>query len=374
VVYRLRLPVQVGEWLAHLHGHDPVAGTEVAAALVALMSAEELPGPPLVTIPTKPQPQDAREVLDYGYHELLEHLGVVRRRVAHIASRRRAAELLLETMREDPDVDPVVLADSERQVAEARQLEDQVTGQVQRLQARVDAFRTRKEVLKATYTAKEAQARIREAFEELGEALDEVDDEETDAAAEEDDDAVPEQAAPGLEGSADSDIQVLTADPFGADIGVLFAVEPPGTITVLTVLEGRDTIEASMGDALDVAGELLGETRAEAFAADADEDWQAFGGTEEFLTWLAPERNAAIARRAATLATAVSLRDLREGRGLSLGALASLTGLSELTLADIERLGPRSATVLQYLAAYQRALGVRLELTAVIDGEPHVLF
>ena len=44
----------------------------------------------------------------------------------------------------------------------------------QRLQARVDAFRTRKETVKATYSAAEAQTRINEAFTGLNEEMGDI--------------------------------------------------------------------------------------------------------------------------------------------------------------------------------------------------------
>jgi phage shock protein A len=52
--------------------------------------------------------------------------------------------------------------------------EEKLTGASQRLQAKVDAFRTKKETIKATYTAAEAQTRINEAFTGISEELGEV--------------------------------------------------------------------------------------------------------------------------------------------------------------------------------------------------------
>jgi phage shock protein A len=370
------MPVQVGEWLADLHGRDPVAAREVAAALVVLMTAEDLPGPPLVTVPVAAEPQDPREALDYRYQQLLAHLQVVRRKLAGIAARRGRAESLLEAMRVDPDVDPAVLADGERQLAETRQREEAVTVQARRLADRVDAYRSRKETIKAVYAAAEARARVREAFTELGEPLDdgqEVGVQAKPGNGKYEADSAPDETASDSPDEADADIRVLAADRLGADVRILFAPEPTGAVTLLTVLEGREAVDASMSEALDLARELLDEIRSDDAAADAPEDWQEFGGTPELLNWLAPESSAAIARRAASLATAVSLRDLRLRRGVTLSELARATGISARELATIERDGPESATFVHYLAAYLQHLGGRLELVARVDGEQHTL-
>ena len=52
--------------------------------------------------------------------------------------------------------------------------EEKLTLASQRLQAKVDAFRTRKETIKATYTAAEAQTKINEAFSGISEEMGDV--------------------------------------------------------------------------------------------------------------------------------------------------------------------------------------------------------
>jgi hypothetical protein len=47
--YRLRMPAEIADWLAGLASSEPEAAAEVGAALVALMGAATVPGPPLVT-------------------------------------------------------------------------------------------------------------------------------------------------------------------------------------------------------------------------------------------------------------------------------------------------------------------------------------
>ena len=52
--------------------------------------------------------------------------------------------------------------------------EEKLTLAQQRLQAKVEAFRTRKETIKATYTAAEAQTRINEAMSGIGDEMGDV--------------------------------------------------------------------------------------------------------------------------------------------------------------------------------------------------------
>jgi phage shock protein A len=66
------------------------------------------------------------------------------------------------------------LADLQTQYAALQGEEEKLTNASQRLQAKVDAFRTRKETIKATYTAAEAQTRINEAFTGISEEMGDV--------------------------------------------------------------------------------------------------------------------------------------------------------------------------------------------------------
>jgi hypothetical protein len=166
-------------------------------------------------------------------------------------------------------------------------------------------------------------------------------------------------------------VRELNADPLGADVRILFAIEPDDTVTLLAVLEGTESIIADLDDALGLAAELLDEIRADGqpdTTGEAQEDWLEFDRTVSFLERFFADRDGAIIERAAALATAASLAGLRQQRGVSLAALARATGISERRLDAIERDGPRSAA-LHELAAYLRQLGGRLELAASLDGQ-----
>jgi phage shock protein A len=66
------------------------------------------------------------------------------------------------------------LNDLQVQYAQLQGEEEKLTVASQRLQQKVDAFRTRKETIKATYTAAEAQTRINEAFSGISEEMGDV--------------------------------------------------------------------------------------------------------------------------------------------------------------------------------------------------------
>ena len=66
------------------------------------------------------------------------------------------------------------IADLEAQHAQLQGEEEKLTLASQRLQAKVESFRTRKETIKATYTAAEAQTRIGEAFSGISEEMGDV--------------------------------------------------------------------------------------------------------------------------------------------------------------------------------------------------------
>jgi len=144
--------------------------------------------------------EDPRETLDYSYQRQLELLQKVRRGVADVATSRKRVELqanglntqidklneqakkALEVGREDLAREALTrksglqqqLGDLQTQHAQLQGEEEKLVRASQRLQAKVDAFRTRKETIKATYSAAEAQTRINEAFTGIGEEMGDV--------------------------------------------------------------------------------------------------------------------------------------------------------------------------------------------------------
>jgi phage shock protein A len=144
--------------------------------------------------------EDPRETLDYSYQRQLELLQKVRRGVADVATSRKRVELQIQKLeqqsgkledqsraaltqgREDLAREALSrrsgltgqIDDLKTQHADLQQKEQQLTGAAQRLQAKVDSFRTRKETIKATYTAAQAQTEISEAFSGISEEMGDV--------------------------------------------------------------------------------------------------------------------------------------------------------------------------------------------------------
>ena len=144
--------------------------------------------------------EDPRETLDYSYQRQLDLLAKVRRGVADVATSRKRVELQVNQLeaqstklqgqaekaisvgREDLAREALTrksgltsqIADLKAQHAQLQGEEEKLTLAQQRLQAKVESFRTRKETIKATYTAAEAQTRINEAMSGIGEEMGDV--------------------------------------------------------------------------------------------------------------------------------------------------------------------------------------------------------
>ena len=144
--------------------------------------------------------EDPRETLDYSYQRQLDLLSKVRRGVADVATSRKRVELQVNQLeqqsaklqdqaqkaismgREDLAREALTrrsglttqINDLKVQHAQLQGEEEKLTLAQQRLQAKVEAFRTRKETIKATYTAAEAQTRINEAMSGIGDEMGDV--------------------------------------------------------------------------------------------------------------------------------------------------------------------------------------------------------
>jgi hypothetical protein len=161
----------------------------------------------------------------------------------------------------------------------------------------------------------------------------------------------------------------LRADPLGADVRILCAVEPLDTLTLLAVLEGKDVIDAHRDRAIRLASDLLAEMRAEAvledesptLAHDTAASELTFTDAATFLARLFPDSGGHVARRAADLTAGSTLRELRRHSGLSIDDLRQRTGMQAEELWALETSGLRSAR-LSDVAAYVRALGATLTL------------
>jgi len=394
VSYLLRMSGEIHDWLVGPHHTDPPAAVLAGQALAALMSEGASLGPPLVVPVAAAWPEDLVAALDSSYEHRLERLQVLRRRAAEAAwlvkdvqaqiDELESAQARLKEQRgraleegrpEDVEKADRQLAAAQRDATQARQLVPWITEteawlrtRLQRLQARTDAFRTRKEILKARYTAARAELQVDDQMPDPGPAEEEA---TTKAVARlrevtaEIERELGRQPLP--EGLLELRPGALGA-PGNAGIQVIFAVEPPGTALLIAVLEDREAARDHYRDAVLLSADVLREARAgqaaEASARGYD-DIASFTG--EFFAGQAAE----IETGAAALAArnrAHTLAEQRTRLGLTQTEVAQRMGVPRDQVAAIERADP-STTDVQTLAAYIAALGGRLEITADFAGD-----
>src|SRR4029453_8889410 len=144
--------------------------------------------------------EDPRETLDYSYEKQLELLQKMRRGVADVATSRKRIELQAQQLQSSAakleSQAKQALAQNREDLARealarrsgiATQLgalqvqhdqlkteEGKLVDAQRRLQTKIEAFRTRKETIKATYTAAEAQTKVGEAISGISEEMGDV--------------------------------------------------------------------------------------------------------------------------------------------------------------------------------------------------------
>jgi phage shock protein A len=395
VGYPLRMSDEIHDWLADLHQTDPAAALLVGQALAALMSEGTSLGPPLVVPVAATWPQDLLVALDASYQHRLERLQAVRKRVAEaawlvkdlaeqvdelesaqarLADRRDRA--LEEGRTQDVEQAARQLAAAEQDATKARRLlpwitetEHWLAARSQRLQARTDAFRVRKELLKATYTAARAEVELAE---EMASAVQPDPEAAAKAAARLRDATAQIERELGRQPLPAGLLELRPGAPGDGEIRLIFAVEPPGTALLIAVLEGRDTARDQYREAVTLSAEVLLEARtgqAPEASARGYDDTRSL--VEEFLPGQAAEVDAG----AAALVARNRARTLAEQRtrlGLTQTEVAERMGILPEQVAAIERADPGTTDV-RTLTAYVDALGGRLELTAEFGGDRIVL-
>ena len=141
--------------------------------------------------------EDPRETLDLSYEKQLESLTKVRRSVADVATARKRIELQAAQLQKQADKlqeqakgalaqgnEPLArealarraalgeqLSDLQTQHQQVKEQEDRLIETSQRLQAQVEQFRTKKETLKASYTAAQAQTQVGEAVSGISKSM-----------------------------------------------------------------------------------------------------------------------------------------------------------------------------------------------------------
>ena len=144
--------------------------------------------------------EDPRETLDFAYEKQMEMLKKVKRGVVEMVTTKRRIEQQASKVRENilmldkqasqalnadrEDLARVALQRKQASLIELEGLDEQIsnleleqqklTQSEQRLQAKVQAFRTKKEITKAQYNAAQAQVKIGAALSGLSEEMGDV--------------------------------------------------------------------------------------------------------------------------------------------------------------------------------------------------------
>ena len=144
--------------------------------------------------------EDPRETLDYSYEKQLEMLQNVKRGVVEMVTAKRRIQQQADRVQENiarldrqarqaveagrDDLARLALERKQTSLIELEGLDEQIAGMgreqekltqaEQRLQAKVDAFRNQKEIIKAQYTAAQAQVRIGAALGGISEEMGDV--------------------------------------------------------------------------------------------------------------------------------------------------------------------------------------------------------
>jgi hypothetical protein len=231
--YALAMSDEVHDWLAGLRDGDPLIAGYVTQALTALMKQGASLAAPVVVSTEHAWPSALAGELDRRYTEELEKMQQARREVA------------------DPAADAGTVA------------------RVQRRQVRTDAFRVRKEVLKARYVAAHSRILIYQSISASGLAGDEGgqqegDDRESLSEAEASlRDVVAEMEQElGQQAWPDGLMELRPGAPGDVGVRVLFAVEPQGTALLLSAIEGSEAVEEHYGQAIVLSADILRRVRA----------------------------------------------------------------------------------------------------------------
>lgn len=412
---RLRMSEEIRGWLTDLRASDPPAARLVGAALTALLGEGAGLGPPMVVSLAPPVAQgDLPEALDRLYQQRLDLLQTVRRGVSDAAMLTRRVRLqvteleslqarlgaqrrrAIEAGRQDLAAEAAAeLAAADEQVARLRRLlpgaieaERKLTEQGQRAQLRVDAFRTRKEVLKAAYVAAQAERAVDEAVAAVDQDAGDPGGRDKDPAAsvtaagdrlreitreiEQELRAEPVMAGFGDHRPLPGLMELRPGSPGDSQVRILFAIEPPGTALLIAVLEGGGDVLDQYNEAVLLSSDLLRRVRA---GRAPEATAHAFDDAESFLDAFFPGEASEMEASAAALADGNRARTLAEQRtraGLTQAQVAERMGVRQERVSAIERAEP-GATEVRTLAGYVEALGGRLEIIADFGGNRVVL-
>lgn len=377
--YRLQMSAEIHDWLADLRGTDPPAAMLVGQALTALAEEGDGLAPPLViSLADWPRPEELPEALEACYVAWLESMGVMRHQVAEATTLRKDIERQLAELQAASESAPAQdqVAELQRLLTGVIETEEKLTAASLDQQTRASAFRTRKEVLKAAYTAARAEYLIEQAW----------DQDVGDSALQQEEAGSPVLGAAARlrevtremerelrrQVPADRLRELRPGAPGDSGIRILFAVEPAGTALLIAVLEGRDAVRDHYREAVFRSAEVLRRVQA---GQDAEAAAHAFGDARSFLDEFFPGQADEVSAGAAALVAANRPRPLTEQRtrlGLTQAEVARRMGVRQERVSALERADP-GATEVRTLADYVAALGGRLDIVADFGGERIVL-
>ena len=326
--YALWMSGEIRDWLAELRDGSPRTATHVTQSLAALMTegakldglvegtelsvvmeGAELDDP--VSCTAGSWPQALVEVLELRYQERKERLATVRERHAEAAAlvediQAHAMDLwqakaTLEGMirvsagtEEAQAVEGVqrleqLAAEVQLLLTRAIKARDVLSGILQRIQQRADAFRARQTTLRASYIVAQSGLDVQQIMAAPGIADDQR---RSDA------DAAIDQARAELAGAVAAMERELgqaswpaglmdlrSGTPVIRDVRILFAVEPPGSVLLIAVLDGHRAVDDRFPEALLAAADVLRQVRA-GKAPEATE--HRYGDAQRFLAEFKP--------------------------------------------------------------------------------------
>ena len=367
--YALAMSAEIRAWLAELAGTESPAAIGIGSALVALSAEGAALAPPVVVPPGgEALWSDPREALDYYGQDRLEQLRVVRHEVADTAqlAGHLAAQIAELDAQQSQQADAQAAALRQR-LTEAIKSEQRLRDRSQRMQAEASGRRIREEVLKARYTAALAQLGIAETLSDAGLA----DDDDSQNAGTGPDGVTVELAAGQVREVAaeierelrretgSEDLLELRPDrASGSNVGFIFAIEPPGTALLISVVEAGQADRHLLAEAVTVSADVLRQVRA---GQDPQAAEWVFADAQSLLSEFFPGTADKVRAGAAALVASTKVRalaDQRTGLGLTQAQVAARMGVGRERVSSIERDGP-GATELRTLAGYVDALGGR---------------
>jgi len=346
VGYVLSMSGEIREWLASLNASDPHEAMVVGQALVALADAGPDLGPPIVvTLDRKPHATEPAEALDYSYQKRLERQQAIRWALADATDLGAQIRGQIAELEESQS-----MADAEelrRLLPGLDRAEQRLTAASQQMQADLDAFRVRKETMKAKHTAAVAEKTIAEYFahaaarygdEELARDTSTI----AEAAERIKNVAAEIERELGRQASARGLLELRPGPP-GApaeDISIIFAVEPPGTALLISVIESGPADRGQRDEAVALSAEVLRQVRA---GQDPEAAAVTFTGAQSFLDEFFPASADELRAGAADL---IASARAWAGATLRVGSLADQRirpGLSQEDVAG--RMGVRQERV-----------------------------